>query len=276
MPPVDPGVGATESTDAGGPDRDREAQRLAARVATLSGLPELGQIAQLNFTFIAIRDGRRAMEARHRWDIRGGRDRITWSRDGHTYDVIVSTSDPTRVESAHVDGAPASPAVASSLGPVAYQRFINDGYWLLMPLKLFDDGVILKAEPDRIHDDVPHHILRLSFAGVGLTPGDVYWLFINPNSNRITRWEMRLEGQTSEPRGMSWDDYRPVGPLLLSHLHQSDDGKMEIRFDETSALRALQSSDFEPSKLGPGAPDRSARRMDPTLMDLSRPGARAE
>ncbi|MCB9654198.1 MAG: hypothetical protein H6729_08740 [Deltaproteobacteria bacterium] len=226
-------------------DGDSSAHRLAARIATLSGLPELGQVAQLNFTFIAIRDGRRAMEARHRWDIRGGRDHITWIKDGHTYDVIVSTVDRTSPATARVDGTPASPDVASSLGPVAYQRFINDSYWFLMPLKLFDDGVVLESEPDRAYEDVPHHVLRLSFRSVGLTPGDVYWLFVNPNSNRVARWEMLLEGQTTAPRGMSWADYRPVGPLLLSHLHESDDGKMQIKFEETSALRTLEPRDFE-------------------------------
>ncbi|NCQ34497.1 hypothetical protein GW813_05335, partial [bacterium] len=46
-----------------------------------------------------------------------------------------------------------------------------------------------------------YSILHMTFAHVGLTPGDQYWLFINPTSHRIDRWEMKLEGQEGPPTG---------------------------------------------------------------------------
>jgi hypothetical protein len=87
-------------------------------------------------------------------------------------------------------------------------------------------------------------VLGLAFEGVGLTPGDRYSLFIDPETHRIARWEMQLEGQSGPPRGTSFIDYASVGPLTLSLDHVNDDGTRHIRFEGVEALDRVAASDF--------------------------------
>ena len=61
----------------------------------------------------------------------------------------------------------------------AYGRFINDTYWLLAPWKVFDPGVHRDFDGEKTGPDgALCDVIRLSFDNVGLTPKDVYWLWV--------------------------------------------------------------------------------------------------
>ncbi len=220
------------------------ADALASRIVEASGGAHLRDVAELRFTFVVVADGTERARVVHAWDLRGERDRVRWTTDdGHHVDAVVDLD--TRTARATLDGAPVTGDALAPLAEEAYSRWVNDSYWLMMPLKLLDPGVHRTLEAPRERDGQTYQILSLTFDHVGLTPGDHYWLFVDPDTARVVRWEMVLEGQTTPPRGLSWTDYRPVGPLVLAHDHASDDGTKHVQFTDTAALPALAPHDFD-------------------------------
>lgn len=217
---------------------------LARRIAWTAGFDRAYQVKQLDFSFVVEREGKEVFVARHQWDLENNRDRVTWTdREGRKNDAILNVT--SRTARGTVDGEKVVGDAERQLAEAAYARWVNDTYWFLLPVKLFDDGSKLEAVDPREYNGKEHPVLELSFdAGVGLTSGDKYWLYVDPDAFRIVRWEMKLEGQTDPPRGTSWESYRPVGPLLLAHEHKSDDGKSNVRFDDTAAHREVVESAF--------------------------------
>jgi hypothetical protein len=219
------------------------ADALAIRVARAAGLEALAGVSELRFTFVLSEGDRRRLEVEHRWDLRAQRDRIRWTEDGRSYDLIVDLR--TREATGTVDGQAVGPEQTRELGERAYARWVNDTYWLMLPLKLLDPGVRRELRPPREYRGRRHSVLSLSFDGVGLTPGDRYWLYIDPETDQIVRWEMRLEGNRGDPRGTSFEDYRVVGPLRLSLDHVTDDGQRHVRFEGVEALPEVDERDFQ-------------------------------
>lgn len=237
-PPAHPSSAPARSSET-----SEAAAQLARRVAWQSGYDQLDRVQQLDFRFVVLERDERRFEAEHRWDLARGKIHITWlDRDGRALDAILDLH--TRTAEGTIEGQVAEGPAAKFLAEKAYQRYINDTYWLMMPVKLLDPGTRLELEEPREHRGKKHEVLRLSFEGVGLTPGDVYWLFVDPDAHRIVRWEMKLQGQEGPPVGYSWEEYRPVGPLLLAHEHRSDDGVRNIVIEDARASREVRADDF--------------------------------
>lgn len=227
------------STQPAHQDNRGPAHDVAREVAVAAGADQLDQVAELDFRFVVVDGEARVFEADHRWDLKNGRARITWTdREGVKYDALLDVA--TKRASGTIDGAKAAGDAQKRLSEKAYARYINDTFWLMMPLKLFDPGARLELLSPRDIEGEPHQILRLSYDGVGLTPGDVYTLVVNPEARRVVRWEMQLEGSEGPPKGVSWEAYRPVGPLVLSHEHRVDGGQRKILFEETRARKTVE------------------------------------
>jgi hypothetical protein len=188
---------------------------LAARVMRVSGAQHWGKVARLRFTFNVVDDGKTVMSAAHDWDVVAGKNTVTVN--GKSVTVPVS----------------AAPAEwASTEVRRAYARWVNDSYWLLMPTKLFDGGVTRTLMPPESIENVKYEVLELSFAGVGLTPGDRYRLYVSPQTGYVRYWDyMPQPGKSAR---FSWEDYRAVGPLMLAHKHQEVGGKRQIVFSDVS------------------------------------------
>lgn len=231
------GCGAEGATPESAEDTQPAPAVPQVALRAFEGAGDLSAVDGLAFTFVVEADGERVFSAQHRYDLRGARDRVRWTgRDGRRFDAVVDLS--TRAACGTIDGAVATGADAATLAEGAYGRWINDAYWILMPHKLLDPGVELTVEEPRRRDGQRYAVLRLAFEDVGLTPGDVYFLFHDEQSGRIVRWEMQLEGQDGPPKGVSWTDYRAVGPLTLPHDHVTDDGSRHIRFEDVAVLGA--------------------------------------
>jgi hypothetical protein len=119
-----------------------------------------------------------------------------------------------------LNGTPVDSTQKDELIKRAYQRFINDSYWLLMPVKMFDPGVTRTYEADSSGGDM--EVIRLSFADVGLTPGDQYWVYVDKESGRVDHWAFRLQHHPPDhvPQPIRWADYKtlqaPGGEILVS------------------------------------------------------------
>ena len=232
------------------PPEPSPAERLALEIHRAAGGDRLDAIGQLDFRFVVVQDERTVFEAMHRWNLVTKRDRVVFTdRDGRPVDAVVDLD--ARVACGTVGGDVATGEAQDALSEQAYGRWVNDAYWLTMPLKLLDPGVRLLLEEPREREGVRYSILRLEFDGVGLTPGDRYWLYVDPDTKRVVRWEMALEGQDGEPKGMSWTDYRDVGPLTLALDHATDDGTRHVRFTDVVAHETPSDEDFRI----PGCPE---------------------
>ena len=77
--------------------------------------------------------------------------------------------------------------------------------------------------------------VRLSFeSGVGLTPGDVYWMWVNRDTGLVDEWHMRLQSAKPEdaPGEVVFRNYKRIGGLLLSTRREYRGRNVVIRLDD--------------------------------------------
>ncbi|MEO5722225.1 MAG: hypothetical protein ABIR71_12235 [Chthoniobacterales bacterium] len=193
-------------------EADGKAQQLAQEVWKASGGESWSQVKKIRFTFIVEENGKELAKAEHDWDVEAGTDRVQWKGK----DVTVNLYDPASDEE----------------GKAAYARWVNDAYWLLAPLKVLDKGVTLTAEGQKESEGVKCETLRLSFAQVGLTPGDQYLLYIDPQTKLVRAWDYLPKPETV--MHSTWEKYEKFGGLQLS-THHDFAGKV-IRFANIEVL----------------------------------------
>ena len=223
-------------------EADAEARRVAERVMeALGGEDAWARVRLVHFGFA----GRRT----HHWDRSTGRHRVEGeTRDGERFLVIADLD--TRRGRAWLDGAEVTGEKAEELLETAYGAWVNDTYWLLMPYKLLDPGVHLTYEGTESLDGVPYDVLGLAFEGVGLTPGDRYWAWINRDTGLMDRWAYRLQSQPedAEPtvwRWQGWDWHGPDGARVrLAPRRQTLDGERTLELDPIEVSDAVPEALF--------------------------------
>jgi hypothetical protein len=143
------------------------------------------------------------------------------------------------------DGAPADSATKRAWLDRAYAVWINDTYWLLMPLKLRDPGVNLKAAgPDSTGKA---HVLELSFDGVGLTPGDRYRVHVDDASKLVTGWEMLLQGsKDGRWKPVLWTDWTQVGDVKLPTRRHIPEDQVVLTFENLKTARSVPAGALDP------------------------------
>ncbi len=99
-----------------------------------------------------------------------------------------------------------------------YEMWVNDAYWLVMPYKLKDSGVTLKyLREDTTLTGESSDVVSLSFSDVGVTPENVYEVWIDTDSKLVTQWAYFPDSSSLEPRFTTpWADYKEYGNILLS------------------------------------------------------------
>lgn len=181
-------------------DPKAQAQALADAVVKASGGDNWPKVRAIDFTFNVSAGTNLLMSAKHHWDVWNGTDTVTWA--GKTANVNMWN--------------PGNDASAKA----AYARWVNDSYWLLAPLKLKDDGVTLTYTGSKDGFEVLH----LSFAKVGMTPGDQYNLYIDPGTSLVRRWDY-MPAPDKKTTG-TWDGYKDFGGLKLSTEHKFGDKRV--------------------------------------------------
>ena len=198
------------------------AAEIAKRVFDTAAGAEWERARYLSFAFTFERDGKVVSSIPQRYDRFTGDYRVEGkNREGVPYLVIMNVN--TKQGRAWLDGKEVSDPKA--LLESGYGRFINDTYWLLLPLKLRDPGSRLDlAETKTDECGRTYDILKISFeSGVGLTSGDQYWMWVNRDTNLIDRWEMKLQGDKPEdPRNVYlFKRLERSGGVLLSTAKES-------------------------------------------------------
>jgi hypothetical protein len=106
--------------------------------------------------------------------------------------------------------------------------FINDTYWLLFPLKAYEDRDQIELTVNR---DKTSPLLNIKcseiivkyISGKGYTPNDSYKLYID-EKRKILEWAYLEESKEPPKRMTSWEDYRNINGIHLSLLRKGPNG----------------------------------------------------
>ena len=182
---------ATQPTD--------PATNLANSIIHASGGNNWPKVDRVQFTFNVEQDGKTVVSRKHDWDVVKGTDTVT-------------VGDKTT--SVNVNSAPPADN-ADQMN--AYKNWVNDSYWLLAPLKLRDPGVMLTHKGQQEIDGKKYDALHARFNNVGITTGDQYNFYVDPQTHMIRRWDyMPTPDRTVSG---TWDDYQDFSGLKLSTNH---------------------------------------------------------
>ena len=231
---------------------DTVARELAA---ALGGESAWEKARQFRFDFVVEREGKRAAEFHHLWDRYTGDYRLLGTdKAGAPYAVYFNVN--TREGTAFVNGRPVEGEEKKKLLETAYGRFINDTYWLLAPWKVFDPGVRRGYDGEKTGPDgALCDIVRLSFEDVGLTPKDVYWLWVTREGRRMVQWQYVLGGAAEEPTTALWKDWRTIGGIELSLEKTFAARPLRILFENVDVSASRDDKEFvPPAAPAPGAP----------------------
>jgi len=228
------------------PTADEVARRA---LDVLGGGPAWDNAKYVAFTFKVERDGKVISSFRQAMD-RTGMYRVSGNaEDGVPFDVVLSI--PTKKGHGTYSGRPVTPSddTWDTLYNIAYRRFINDMNWLLMPLEVFDPRAHRELDGQRT-DSCGHtwDILKLTWnASAGLTPGDVYWLWINHDTGVVEEWDTKSGAAPANeaPVQLIFKDYRRVGGLLLSTRREVKGKNQVIRFDDLQVLPQAPKNAFD-------------------------------
>jgi hypothetical protein len=212
----------------------------------MGGQSKWESIPYVRFDFVVVRDGKEIARFRHWWDKRRGRDRVEGPDDkGRVVAAIVNLSD-RKGKSFTAGFADRDSAEAAAHVQAGYERWVNDTYWLMMPFKLRDPGTNLKyGGVKKGAGGVEWDVLDLTFApGVGLTPKDHYWLYINRKSHLMDKWEYLLQDMKPPAQSATWEKWNQFGPVRLSTIHRFEGKPTVLRLENVALPATMNESIF--------------------------------
>ena len=160
---------------------------------------------------------------RHSWNKHTGWHRVEGkNRAGQTFCYIENINDGTGM--AWVNGNAIEGDSLQKILKVAKRLWTNDTYWMLMPYKLHDPGVILKYDGEVKDSTGEYDKIALSFDNVGQTPGDHYWIFVNHKNHRIEKWDYILEKQQPPADHATWEGWQEHDKLWFPTAHHTAEG----------------------------------------------------
>lgn len=232
---------------------DERAAAVAARaMEALGGEEAWANTRYLSFGFA----GRRW----HWWDRGTGRHRVEGTdQEGKSW-VVIHDLD-SREGKAWSGGEEATGEQAAEMLEHAYGAWVNDTYWLLAPYKLRDPGVHLVYDREESLDGKTYDVLALSFDGVGLTPGDRYWVWIDRDSGLMDRWAYVLESQPpdSEPTAWKWEGWQRYGGIMLAPRRVQVAGDRVLDLSPIAVPDSLPEAAFSsPEPMAPAPEDEPA------------------
>lgn len=206
-------------------------------MAALGGKDAWESTRFLHFGFAGRRE--------HWWDKHTGRYRLEGTtQESEPFLVLMDLN--TKSGRAWLNGQEASGEKLQELLKNAWGAWVNDTYWLLMPYKLRDPGVILKHAGEETLDGAVYDKLALSFHQVGLTPGDRYWAYVNRETHLMDRWAYILESMdpAGPPTAWAWRGWARHGQILLAPERAQVGGDRKLMLDPVEVPAALADAVF--------------------------------
>jgi hypothetical protein len=223
------------------------ADDVARRAIDVLAGPAWEKARYFAFTFTVEREGKIVVSFPQRWDRYTGHYRVS-GKDPQGDDFLVIMNVNTKQGRAWKNGQEV--ADSAELLALGYRRFINDTYWLLMPLKSMDPGVNRQLTGERTDAcGRVWDVVQLSFnPGVGLTPGDHYWMYVNRSTGVVERWDMKLQSMKPEeaPSEVYFHDYGRHAGLLLSTRREIRGRNQFILLNDLTVATEVPGGAFAP------------------------------
>lgn len=229
------------------PPLENHADSLAMQAWEAVGGPEAWSgVRYVRFDFGRETDSTKTVFRRHLWDRVTGDYRVEWDSDGHSEVVLFNVN--TREGEAFTDGTAVPDSLLDDYLNRAYRGYINDTYWLLAPIKLLDPGVSRTFVPDS--SDAQFDVIKTTYDGVGLTPGDQFWFWIDRDSDMLDTWGYVLQGRTDQPiKKWKWADYTAFetvnGMVKVSPRKVDMTGSSALMTDNVSLPLVVEPDAFE-------------------------------
>lgn len=198
----------------------------------------------IKFTYTLEKETEEVARHDHVWDRYTGFYRIDWLvNDGKNQEVIFNVN--SKEGKAYIDSVEIPDSLSIKILEKAYSYFINDSYWLLLPAKLDDPGVHVQALPDTNLNGIVCNVVHLSFdEGIGLTPGDQYWIFVNEKDGHVVRWNYILQDQETLNE-VNWEPYINTGELMLSNEKTEAGENFSVKFPVIETSRTIDENIFK-------------------------------
>lgn len=211
----------------------KSAPVIDALMSVMGGVDAWNRIPALRFDFVVQQKGKEMERRRHWWDKAHSRCRVEWTETGKTVAAVVNLMD--RAGQSCTGGVADTDTLRAKHVEEAYAMWVNDTYWLVMPFKLHDPGVRIEYDRMAKRPSGVYDVLALSFADVGLTPKDHYWLYLNRKTHRLDRWEYLLQGRKPPPQAAEWTDWQTVGPVMVPMVRLFEGKPVNLRFENVAA-----------------------------------------
>jgi hypothetical protein len=199
-----------------------------------------------SFAFNVDRGGKIVASFPQQWDRYTGDYRVSGKdQKGREFLVVMNTN--TKQGKAWINGMQANEKDLDEMLTVGYRRFINDTYWLLMPLKMMDPGVHRAYDSQKTENGRTYDIVKLWFDdGVGLTPADQYWAWINHDTGVVEQWHMKLQSSKPEdpPLVVMFHDFKKVGGLNISTSREIVGKGQTIKLDDLIVSQTVPKDAF--------------------------------
>lgn len=224
---------------------DPQAIQIAEEVmVALGGKENYAAINYLSFHFISARGDTQMTDWRHDWDRRNNNYRVEGAtREGDHLLAVFNLG--TRNGVAFKNGQKLEGEEKIQLLQRAYGRFINDTFWLLMPFKLTDGGAVLRYDGAQELHEVHYDVIRLSYAdSVGLTPQNVYRVFVDQATRLIYRWEYH-EKEGAPPVACWWENWNVHGGIKLAEQRVFENSNRKLLFKNIVVSREVDERIFE-------------------------------
>lgn len=237
-------AGTLAQTRPAPPASDPRAIEIAGRVMdALGGQAAWRSTHYLRFTFAVDREGKTVASRTHTWDKWTGNYRLEGTdRDGKPFVVLMNLN--SRQGKARKDGSLLEGAELATQLEAAYGAWVNDTYWLLMPYKMMDPGVVLAYDGEARESNTTWDKVLLSFGSVGLTPKDKYWVYVNRETGLVDRWDYVLKGEDKPRTSFAWDGWSRRGRILLAPERRSLKDDTRIHFPLLEVEPALPDETF--------------------------------
>ncbi|WP_268122672.1 DUF6503 family protein [Roseivirga pacifica] len=191
-----------------------------------------------------------AMGGRQAWDNTHyvawkffGRDALVW--DKWTGNVRIDRPNGTTLLTNINDGSGTAYLNATEITDAdsvgqymetAKSIWINHSYWLVMPFKLKDSGVTLNyVGEENTMDGKPADKLKLTFEGVGRTPQNMYYVWVDKETNLVSQWEYYSAADKDAGFTLPWAGYTKHGEILLGGNRGERSMEDIMVFDELPA-----------------------------------------
>ena len=100
------------------------------------------------------------------------------------------------------------------------KAWVNDSYWLVMPFKLLEPGVVLSYLNEK--NDMAGNlcdVIEMHFDSVGYTPQNKYDIYIDKETSLVSQWTFYPHYDSTALFSTPWQDYKKYGDIYLTGFH---------------------------------------------------------